>query len=252
MPGEGLVQLVGAGPGDPELITVAGRKAIRTAELVVFDRLVSRRLLQEASAQCQLIDVGKRPGQLGPDQQSINELLVRHAKAGKRVVRLKGGDPFVFGRGGEELAYCRKRNVPCEVIPGISSALAGPASLGIPVTHRGVARSCAIVTGHSGDLDFEALARLDSLIILMGRSRLPALSRGLIQAGKSSATPAAAVQWATTKKERRVVADLGSIAEVVEKEALSAPIVVVVGEVVKLSDSKLEKIPEESREQVAS
>ena len=252
MSGEGLVQLVGAGPGDPELITVAGREAIRKAEVVVFDRLVNRRLLQEASPECQLIDVGKRPGQLGPDQQTINELLVCHAKAGKRVVRLKGGDPFVFGRGGEEFAYCFRRNVPCEVIPGISSALAGPASLGIPVTHRGVARSCTIVTGHSGDLDFEVLARLDTLIILMGRSRLSAFSRDLMRAGKSSATPAAAVQWATTEKERRVVADLGSIAEAVHDEALDAPIVVVVGEVVTLAATNLEKIRKDSRAPVTT
>ena len=234
---EGMVCLVGAGPGDPDLITVKGLELLKKADVIVYDRLINKRLLLSAPVLCELIEAGKTPGGPRTPQRRINQILVERARQGKRVVRLKGGDPFVFGRGGEELQYCREAGVRCEVIPGITSALAGPASLQIPVTHRGMAHNLAIVSGHSEDLDYAMLAGLDTLIILMGQFQLAAVCRSLVEAGKSPDTPAAAVQWATTERQQSVVADLGSLAEQVERIHLIAPIVVTIGQVVELAAS---------------
>ena len=234
---EGIVYLVGAGPGDPDLITVKGLEVLRQADVVVYDRLINKRLLLQAPLRSELIEAGKSPGGPKTPQRRINRILVEKARQGEKVVRLKGGDPFVFSRGGEELVYCREAGVRCEVIPGVTSALAGPASLQIPATHREMAHNLTIVSGHSGELDYATLARLDTVIILMGHGQLAPICRGLIQAGRAPDTPAAVVQWATTQRQRSVVADLGSLAEQVEKSHLNAPIVVTIGQVVVLAGS---------------
>ena len=237
MSAEGIVYLVGAGPGDPDLITLKGLEVLKKADVIVYDRLINKRLLQRAPVLCELIEAGKTPGGPRTPQRRINQILVDRAHQGKRVVRLKGGDPFVFGRGGEELLYCREAGVRCEVVPGVTSALAGPASLQIPVTHRDMAHNLAIVSGHSGELDYTLLAGLDTVIILMGRSQLAPVCRSLVEAGKPPDTPAAVVQWATTQRQQSVVADLGSLAEQVARSQLNAPIVVMIGQVVGLADA---------------
>ena len=232
---EGIVYLVGAGPGDPELITIRGLKILRQADAIVYDRLVNERLLSHAPTHCELIAAGKTPGGPRTPQRRINRILVNRARQGKTVVRLKGGDPFLFGRGGEELVFCRTAGIRCEVVPGVSSALGGPASLQIPLTHRSMAHNLAIVSGHSDDLDFENLARVDTVVMLMGGAHLSAVLTGLMQAGKKPATPAAAVQWATRAQQRSLVSDLCTLAAGVEREGLEAPMVVVIGDVVELA-----------------
>ena len=237
-PTDGSVHLVGAGPGDPDLITVRGLRLLEQADVVVHDRLVPRELLRGARAGALVIDVGKAPGGRGCSQAWINHLLVTHAREGRRVVRLKGGDPFVFGRGGEELAFCREAGVPCEVVPGVTSALAVPAAAGIPVTHRGVVRSVAVITGHvePGNRplpDPAAVAAMDTVVILMGRSTLRSIADDLVAAGRSADTPAACIENGTTPSQRVVTATLGSIADAADRAGLEAPVVTVVGEVAK-------------------
>lgn len=232
----GVVYLVGAGPGDPGLITVRGRDLLRTADVIVYDRLIGRELLASARRDAELIDVGKVPGRHRVPQQQINEIIVDRARRGLTVVRLKGGDPFVFGRGFEEWTACRDAGVECVVVPGVSSALAAPAAAGIPVTCRGVARSVAIVTAENAsetgpEFDAKALARIDTVVILMGRARLAEVTQSLIAAGRDPSTPAACIERATTPRQRVTVATLASIAEAVEREGLCAPIVTIVGEV---------------------
>lgn len=239
MSNRGEVVLVGAGPGDADLITVKGLAQLQRADVVVHDRLINLQLLEQIPEGCEVIPVGKTPGGPATSQHKINQILLEKAGLGKRVVRLKGGDPFVFGRGGEELQICLREGVPCQVVPGVSSAIAAPASIGIPVTHREVARSCTIITGHSEDLDYGALVRLDTLIVLMGYAHLPGICRGLIEAGKSSDTSAAVVEQATTTKQKSIFADLGSIADRVEAESLAAPLVLIIGEVVEMGEFSL-------------
>ncbi len=234
MAAEGIVYLVGAGPGDPELMTTRGLKVLKQADVIVYDRLVDKKLLLQAPVQCERVEAGKTPGGPRTPQQSINLMLVTRARAGKTVVRLKGGDPFVFGRGGEEMVFCRDAGVRCEVVPGVSSVLGALASLNVPATHRRISHNLAVVSGHSEDLDFQTLARMDTLVILMAREGLAGTLQGLAEAGKDPQTPAAAVQWATTERERSLTADLGTLAGQVETEGLGAPMVVVVGEVVNL------------------
>lgn len=233
----GIVYLVGAGPGDPDLITVRGLRCLQRAEVLVHDRLVSPDLLDEAPTSALRIDVGKEAGHHRCAQEEINALLVHHALAGKVVVRLKGGDPFVFGRGAEEALACAAAGVAWEVIPGVTSATSVPARVGIPVTHRGIATSFAVVTGHClGDdrVDWEALARIDTLQILMGLSRLSEVADRLMAHGRSAGTPAAVISRGTLPDERVVVTTLGSLAETVAREELATPALVVVGEVVRL------------------
>ena len=232
----GKVYLVGAGPGDPALITVRGRDSLRIADVVVHDRLIGRELLAEASREAELIDVGKVPGRHRIPQEKINEILVDRARRGLTVVRLKGGDPFVFGRGFEEWTACREADVDCVVVPGVSSALAAPAAAGIPVTCRGTAGSVAIVTAETAAdvgpaFDATALADIDTVVILMGRAKLAEVTHSLMQAGRNPSTPAACIERATTPRQRVTVATLASIAEAAERDGLSAPIVTVVGEV---------------------
>ncbi|MCB9851391.1 MAG: uroporphyrinogen-III C-methyltransferase [Phycisphaerales bacterium] len=233
----GIVYLVGAGPGDPGLITVRGRDLLRNADVVVYDRLANRHLLNLAPRRAERIDAGKSPGHHALRQEEINTLLVDRARAGKRVVRLKGGDPFVFGRGAEEWAACHDAGVPCLVVPGVSSALAAPLSAGIAVTQRGVARSFAVITAQTGigesqaPHDFAALAKLDTLVVLMGRSEMAEWSHALINAGKPAGTPVACIAHATTPRQRIVVAPLREIASAADAAEIASPMVAIVGEV---------------------
>lgn len=235
----GKVCLVGAGPGDPRLITVLGLDCLRQADVVVYDRLVSPLLLDEAPAHAERIFVGKAPGAHACPQEEINGLLVHHARAGRTVVRLKGGDPFVFGRGSEEALACAEAGVPWEVVPGVTSAVAVPALAGIPVTHRELAGGFAVVTGHcaEGDRqDWAALARVETLVILMGLSRLPEIAAALLFNGRGADTPAAAIAAGSLPGERVVVGTLGTIAGDVARAGLRAPATIVVGEVVRVRE----------------
>ncbi len=233
----GAVHLVGAGPGDPGLITARGLELVRAAVVVVHDRLVGSELLREARAGAELVDVGKGPGHVPYTQEQINALLIERARAGHAVVRLKGGDPFVFGRGSEELAACREAAVSCYVIPGVSSAIAGPAAAGIPVTARGVARSFAVVTAQQAGadgaeaVDLAPFAAVDTLVILMGRAGLASLAGQLLAAGRDPSTPAACIQSATLPDQRVTLATLATIADAAERDGLRAPVVTVIGEV---------------------
>lgn len=236
------VQLVGAGPGDPDLITVKGLRAIQEAEVILYDRLISPELLDDAKPGAELIFCGKLPDHHHLQQETINYLLVKHAKAGKRVVRLKGGDPFVFGRGGEEAAFLAEHGVPFEIIPGITSGIAAPAYAGIPVTHRDHSASFAIVTGHrregeKEDQKWAALANgIDTLAIYMGVKNLPYIQQRLIENGKSPQTPAALVHWGTTKAQRTVTGTLATIADIAQAEGVTNPSMIVIGEVVRLRE----------------
>ncbi|MFO0830045.1 MAG: uroporphyrinogen-III C-methyltransferase [Phycisphaerales bacterium] len=231
----GHVALVGAGPGDPSLLTQRGAELLRKADVVVFDRLVCEDALALAPADAELIDVGKAPHAPSVAQETIHAILVDRARAGRAVVRLKGGDPFVFGRGFEELVACRAAGVECEVVPGVSSALAAPALAGVPVTERGVARSFAVVTARGGEglpdaePDYAALARIDTVVVLMGRERLDAIAARLVDAGKPSDTPAIVVERASWPDERRVSSTLGTIADAANSARIAAPAVLVVG-----------------------
>jgi len=240
----GKVWLVGAGPGDPGLITVVGLERLRQADVVVYDRLVSPRLLEDAREGAELIFVGKVAGKGGHNQVKINELLVAKAREGKRVVRLKGGDPFVFGRGGEEAEALRAAGVPFEVVPGVTSASAVPAYAGIPVTHRGLASSFAVVTGHEDPgkdepaVDWGRLATaVDTRVLLMGAQTLPEIVDKLIEGGRPAETPAAVIQSGTTPDQRTVTGTLGDIVRRVQEAGLTAPAITVVGEVVRLRET---------------
>jgi uroporphyrin-III C-methyltransferase len=238
----GTVYLIGAGPGDPGLMTVKGLDLLRSADVVLYDALVNPALLHEASPSAELIDVGKRAGRHKLSQSRINRLLIDRAYSCRCVVRLKGGDPFVFGRGGEELAALKLAGVPVEVVPGVTSAVAALAYAGVPVTHRGVAANFAVVTGHraEGEDDtgyWSALAHLDTLVILMGMKNLPQISRTLIDAGRDADTPALAVRWGTLPQQEVVSGTLGNLAERIVLAGLKSPAVIVVGAVAALSDT---------------
>ncbi|MBI4337903.1 MAG: uroporphyrinogen-III C-methyltransferase [Chloroflexi bacterium] len=238
----GKVYLVGAGPGDPGLITVKGLRLLERAEAVVYDRLVGSRLLEHAPAKAHLVDVGKERGARRMSQEEINTLLVRLAREGKRVVRLKGGDPFLFGRGGEEAESLAAAGIPFEVVPGVTSALAVPAYAGIPVTHRGVAASLAIVTGSedpakvSSQVDWGALAKADTLVVLMGMETLPQVTKALVEAGRPVDTPAALIEWGTLPRQRTVTGTLADIAQRAQAQGIRPPTITVVGNVVRLRE----------------
>ena len=231
----GTVFLVGAGPGDPKLITVRGADVLGLADVIVFDRLVSPELLDHAPAGAERIYVGKEPGRSATPQEEISATLVAHALAGRTVVRLKGGDPFVFGRGGEEAIACVRAGVAFEVVPGVSSALAAPAFAGIPVTHRGVARSFAVVTGSTAHGDEVDLARVatatDTLVILMAAGRLDRTCAELVTAGREPNEPAAIVQWAATREQRSVIGTLRSLPAMAREARIGPPATLVVGAV---------------------
>jgi uroporphyrin-III C-methyltransferase len=239
----GRVILVGAGPGDPDLITVKGAKALGQAEVVVYDRLVAPAMLDLAPPAAERIYVGKEPFRSAWKQPEIDALLVERALAGAIVVRLKGGDPFVFGRGGEELLACVRAGVACEVVPGITSAVAAPAAAGIPVTHRGVARSFAVVTAstagaaHAPDEvpDLSKVAgAVDTLVLLMAAGKLADTCAALIAAGRPADEPAALVQWATTPDERTIVATLSELPTLAAAANLGPPATLIVGEVARI------------------
>jgi uroporphyrinogen III methyltransferase/synthase len=237
----GKVWLVGAGPGDPGLITVAGLERLREADVIVYDRLVSPRLLEHAREDAELIFMGKVAGKGAHDQAKINDLLVEKAREGRRVVRLKGGDPFVFGRGGEEAEALRAAGVPFEVVPGVTSAAAVPAYAGIPVTHRGLASTFAVVTGHEDPgkdesaIDWGRLATAtDTLVLLMGVKTLPEIVEKLIEGGRPPETPVAVIQSGTTPDQRTVTGTLADIVRRVREAGLQPPAITVVGEVVRL------------------
>ena len=247
-PQTGTVYLVGAGPGDPELITLKGARLLQTADCVVYDALADAALLRHCKLGCEQIYVGKRAGNHAMPQEQINELLVNCARKYSATVRLKGGDPYVFGRGSEEALALLAAAVPFEVVPGITSAIAGPAAAGVPLTHRGLSTQFTVFTGHEmpgkegSDLDIAAIAATGGTkVILMGMSRLRGTLEALVQAGMQPDTPAAAVQWATTPRQRVVQATLGSLADAVEG-VLGSPAVVVIGEVVGLRE-KLSSCP---------
>jgi uroporphyrin-III C-methyltransferase/uroporphyrinogen III methyltransferase/synthase len=231
------VYLVGAGPGDPDLMTVRGLRLLRRADVVIYDRLVSPELLAEAPEQAELIYAGKEPGRHSCPQEEIHDLLIHHASQGKVVVRLKGGDPFLFGRGAEEALACAEAGIACEVVPGVTSALSVPALAGIPVTHRGIAASFLVVTGHCDGrdrVDWQAAARVDTLVILMGHARLDDIAERLVSNGRAPSTPAAAISRGSLPEERVVVSTLSDIAE--RAAGLASPVLVVVGEVVRLRE----------------
>lgn len=230
----GIVYLVGAGPGDEELITGRGRALLKEAEVLLYDRLASPRFLSEAPEYCEKISVGKREGNHSVSQEEINALLVQKAKEGKRVVRLKGGDSFVFGRGGEEILALEKENIPYEVVPGITSAIAALENAGIPVTHRKEARSFHVITGHTAQENeperFLQYGKLEgTLIFLMGMGNLPVIVQQLMKGGKSPDTPAAVVEQGTCIRQRRIDARLGTIAEAAKENQVKSPAVLVVG-----------------------
>jgi uroporphyrin-III C-methyltransferase len=244
LPQHGMVYLVGAGPGDPELITLKGLHCLRRADVVLYDRLISPTLLDEAGPGAERVFVGKGPNCHAMTQEEINMLLITRAQQSRIVVRLKGGDPFIFGRGGEEALALTKAGVPFEVVPGVSSALAVPAYAGIPVTHRDYASSVTIVTGHEGHahaspaVNWEALATLGgTLVILMGVKALPPLTQRLIASGLDASMPAAVIQEGTTPRQCVVTGTLADIAKRASDAGLSPPAVTVIGAVVNLGDA---------------
>ncbi len=245
----GIVHLVGAGPGDPGLVTVKGLELLRRADVVVYDHLASAFLLHEIPAHAERIYVGKKPGEGRTDQAAIQALLVDRARAGKRVVRLKGGDPFLFGRGGEEAEALAAAGVTFEVVPGITSALAVPAYAGIPATHRGVATSLLVALGRDeadaddGDDALEAAALpasrasgRETVVLLMGRSNLGRNVDALLARGVAPDTPAALIRWGTTPEQETLVAPLSGIVAEADVRGMTPPVVLVVGEVVRLRD----------------
>ncbi|MEM8486941.1 MAG: uroporphyrinogen-III C-methyltransferase [Bacteroidota bacterium] len=234
----GVVHLVGAGPGDPDLISVKGARLLQQADALVYDRLVHPALVEETPARAEKIYVGKAASHKSMPQDAINALLVNLAKKYRTVVRLKGGDPFVYGRGGEEAQALRTAAVPFTVVPGISSATSVPAHAGIPVTHRGLAQSFTVVTGHTAlhasDIDWSTYVSADTLVVLMGLGKLPAIAEKLMAYGKPASTPAAVISQGSTAAQQTVTGNLADIA--VRASALPTPAIVVVGEVVTLHD----------------
>lgn len=234
------VYIVGAGPGDLDLITVKGLKAIQQSDVILYDRLINQELLDEAKEDAELIYCGKRPDHHALTQPTINGLLCKYALQGKTVTRLKGGDPFIFGRGGEEAEALVKRNIPYEIVPGISSGVAAPAYAGIPVTHRDFSSSVAFISGVSklgddqGDYWKSVVQSMDTLCIYMGVKKLPEICEQLIANGCAADKPIALVQWGTTEQQQTVAGTLETIVE--KAKDIENPAMIVVGEVVKLRD----------------
>lgn len=234
----GIVYIVGAGPGDPGLITVKGLAYLRQADVVLYDRLIPPELLNEVPLYAERIDVGKEPTRHRRSQAEINELLIIKAREGKIVVRLKGGDPFVFGRGGEECQALADAGIRYEVIPGVSSAVAVPAYAGIPITHRGVTTSFTVVAGHNADsdseIDWPAISRTGTVVFLMGVAHLPDIVHQLIAHGRAPETPAAVIEQGTIQNQFVLT---GTLADIVEKaQSVQPPATFIVGEVVRLRE----------------
>ena len=241
MKNSGFISLVGAGPGDPKLLTIRGREVLQSADVVFYDALIGEEILNWAREDSEKIFVGKRAGAHALTQDEINALLIEKARQGKTICRLKGGDPFVFGRGGEEALACVENEIPFEIVPGISSSIAAPAYAGIPVTHRDLATSFAVVTGHTktDDAPPENLPKADTLIFLMGVRALPKIVAQLLAVGREPSTPVALVRWGTTTDQQVVVGTLETIEAEVLREGLKPPALIVVGEVVNLREKLL-------------
>jgi uroporphyrin-III C-methyltransferase len=230
---------VGAGPGDPDLLTVKALRRLGQADIILHDALVSAEVLSLCNPSARLINVGKRRGHHTLPQQDISRLLVMYALRGKRVLRLKGGDPFMFGRGGEELELAAKAGLHCEVIPGITSAQGASAYTSIPLTHRRHAQSCVFVTGHRREggepTDWARYARDDqTLVVYMGVTQVAEIAGGLLHGGRGSDTPVAFVENATTSRQRVIITTLGGMAQSADEHVLKAPALIIVGEVVSL------------------
>lgn len=249
---KGKVYLVGAGPGDPGLITVKGLKLIQLADVILYDRLIPPELLGEARLDAECVDVGKRPTKHRLSQGEINRLLIEYAQRDKLVVRLKGGDPFVFGRGGEEALACYAAGIPFEIVPGISSAIAVPAYAGIPVTHRLISSAFTVFTGHEdptkpeSSIDYAALAaaaRLGTLVLLMGVSHLPEISARLLVEGIAPDTLAICIEWGTTPRQRTVEGTLATLPEKVQLAGIQSPALTVIGSVVGLRAAGINWLP---------
>ena len=233
------VFLIGAGPGDPELMTLKAARALRTADVVLVDELVNRGCLAHARSDARIIEVGKRGGSQSTPQVFIEKMMLKIVEAGQTVARLKGGDPFVFGRGGEELQALLEAGIEVEVIPGITAGLGVPATLGIPVTHRGIARGVTFVTGHTKDgqePNWEALARSGTtLVVYMGLRRLGQIVSQLTKAGLPEATPACAIENGTLRTQREIVSTLAGLPAAAARARLAGPAIIVVGEVVRFA-----------------
>lgn len=236
------VFLVGAGPGDCKLITIKALELIKSAECIIYDYLVNPALLKFADRRCKLIYVGKKSGAHAMSQSKINQLLVRQAKRYNIVVRLKGGDPFIFGRGAEEAVYLKKKGINFEIVPGVSSATGVPAYAGIPLTHRGINSTVGFITGHhaptkrESDIDWRALAgAMGTMVFLMGVGNLSVITERLVSFGKSKDTPVAIIRWGTTPGQKTVIGNLGDIVEKARENQVTPPAIIVVGEVVRLS-----------------
>ena len=239
---QGKVWLVGAGPGDIGLFTLKGMEVLSQAEVVVYDSLVGQGVLAKVPSSARLINVGKRADKHTMPQEQINQVLLEEAQKGYRVVRLKGGDPFLFGRGGEELELLTANGIPYEVVPGVTSSIAVPAYNGIPVTHRDFCSSVHIITGHRRagkeyDIDFQALVNAKgTLVFLMGIAALNDICQGLLNAGMDPEMPAAVLQKGTTSDQKRVVATVATLKEEVERQGIETPAIIVVGKVCRLSE----------------
>ncbi|MBI5746158.1 MAG: uroporphyrinogen-III C-methyltransferase [Nitrospirae bacterium] len=237
----GKVFLVGAGPGDPKLITIKGMEAIKEADLIVYDYLANKSLLSHGKEGAEIVYVGKMGGRHTLSQEKINELIVKRAKKGKVVARLKGGDPFIFGRGGEEAEELAEAGIPFEIIPGVTAAIACPAYAGIPLTHRDYTSTVAFITGHEdptkedSSIAWEKISTgAGTLVFLMGMSNLPEIVKNLQRCGRDPMTPVALIRWGTRPDQKTVVGTLGDIIDKAKKHALAPPVIIVVGEVVNL------------------
>ena len=239
----GKVYLVGAGPGDPDLITRKGLRLLRRAHVVVYDRLIPFELLDETDSDAELIYAGKQPTRHRLAQAEINAILINRARQGNTVVRLKGGDPLVYGRGGEEALACRQHGIPFEIVPGVSSAIAVPAYAGIPVTHRRISSSFTVITGHEdptkpeSSINYRALAQVGgTIVIMMGVNQLPEITRQLQKHGIDGAIPAAVIESGTTPRQRTLVGTLDTIADIARNHDIQPPAITVMGDVVRLRE----------------
>ena len=251
----GGVSIVGAGPGDPELITLKALRRIREADVILYDRLANKELLKYAKEGAVLVYCGKAPGRHAVPQEQIHELLAAYARKGLRVVRLKGGDPLVFGRGGEEAQAMVALAIPCEIVPGLTSALGAAASAGIPLTHRGLSSSVAFVSGMGADgqasgVRWDLLAQgADTLVVYMGVGRMEEICRELVANGKPQGTPAAVVEQGTGEAERVIVGTVGSIGRICRRMRVQNPALLMIGEVVRMRNLLLQ-LAEEARERI--
>lgn len=252
----GKVTLVGAGPGDPELLTIKAVKAIAQADVLLVDDLVNQVILEHARSDARVVHVGKRGGCQQTPQAFIERLMLSEAQAGRNVVRLKGGDPFIFGRGGEERTHLREAGIEVEVVNGISSGLAAPASLGIPLTHRDWSQGAIFVTGHGktaeANPDWATLAKLNlTLVIYMGIARCQEIQAALLAGGKSPATPVVVIQSATGEAQAELITTLGQLPHALAVSGLGSPSIIVIGDVVRCADMHADVLPDQGMQHSA-